>query len=679
MIRAMRTTAWTTVVAASLLLAACGGGGGGGFLAGGGTSGTGITQGTVTSFGSVVVNGTRYQTSDDNPDIATEFEGPEIAGNPFDAEADLAVGMLVQVEWERPVGADDRQATRITHLPELIGPVTGAFTIRSGPGIATLEVAGRTVVVDAGTVVDDPLFRAGMNSNLTEIMSLADLAVDTDIVQVSGLLEATTAGDGGSQIRAARVARVGVADADPLETVTGRVSNPQEGSFQIVDPFGTTLITVNFVESAVADASLLDPSGSGALLMDEAAVRVRGQFNSGPATLQANTPGAEIRRPLEDLQPVNVDPGDPDAQVEAEIRGVITQPAGSGDTFAVTGQTVRFDASDLPPGTMAPQALVPGVRVEVKGLLIVDDGSVILDAEEIRFEREAEVELEDRVAGDLSGPDEEGNRSFDTRVGLTVVIQPDTVLKDDTDQATPNGSLDLATFVNDDFVEVRGFFDDDGQLIARILEREDEDSEEGCKLEARVASFEQVINGDGLYRFQLQTGAVVPGLAVLVPGAATQVVGDGAVGEFESDDVGGCSVPTGSDPTIEAGFTANDVEGSDDGGGILPGGANAPGTQVEDLPGTVATVDNDPPRFILETGQAVKVLPQTTIDDSLIKQAAPGAGVDDDLPFSEVVPSLVPSLKDLLPVGLLMEISGTILPDGTIEATKLEFDDGDDD
>jgi len=110
-----------------LITPACGGGsaslaGGGtsGTGISGGTSGTGISGGSINSFGSVVVNGTTYLTSTDDDDIDTAFVGP---GAGF-AEADLAPGMLVQVDWQNADDSAVREALQITYLPELSGPLT---------------------------------------------------------------------------------------------------------------------------------------------------------------------------------------------------------------------------------------------------------------------------------------------------------------------------------------------------------------------------------------------------------------------------------------------------------------------------------------------------------------------------------------------------------------------------
>ena len=77
------------LVAVSVFLAfmipGCGGSGGGGGidgLAGGGIGGTGITSGTVTGFGSVFVNGIKFETA------GTSFD---VDDDPTAVEGDLGI------------------------------------------------------------------------------------------------------------------------------------------------------------------------------------------------------------------------------------------------------------------------------------------------------------------------------------------------------------------------------------------------------------------------------------------------------------------------------------------------------------------------------------------------------------------------------------------------------------
>jgi len=536
-----------------LFTPACGGGGGSASLAVGGTSGSGavggtsgsgVTGGAVNSFGSVIVNGTTYLTSSDDDDLETEFVGP---GAEF-AEADLAPGMLVQVNWQRDDEDDPRQALRITYLPDLRGPVTAAWSPPAEGQPARLGVAGRTVELPSASVLDDPFGRA--TAGVATVVSAEELSVGTDRIEVSGFLIERDAATGASVIRASRIARVGRQDAaDPAEIVTGLVHASSAGSFDIVDASGDVL-SVTFDAAAVTDDSLFDAAGSNRL-SEGAAVRVTGQLDGASVS-----DVSEIRRPLDNLQPIS------DAEVvDGEIDGLITAEPDSDNVFRVAGQLVAFDSdTEFDGGTAADLRIDRQVRVEGE-LRDGSDGVRILQAEEINFEREAEVELADTVATAPSGPQPGGTWTFETRIGITVLVRPQTVLKDDSDMS-PNGRLNLNDLQVDDFVEVDGFFDDAGRLVAVTLERDDEVG--GCELEARVAGSEAPGNSR---RYTIDGR---PGLVIADVGddPTAEKIPPGGQGEFEADDAGDCSIrPDGTDidgQAVDAGFLAGEVEGGDD-------------------------------------------------------------------------------------------------------------------
>ncbi|MDZ7668067.1 MAG: DUF5666 domain-containing protein [Gammaproteobacteria bacterium] len=537
-----------------LLTPACGGGGGSASVAVGGTSGSGVTGGTsgsgvtggaVNSFGSVVVNGTSYLTSSDDDDIDTEFVGP---GADF-AETDLAPGMLVQVNWQRDDEDDPRQALRITYLPDLRGPVTAAWSPPADGQPARLGVAGRTVELPSASVLDDPFGRA--TAGVATVVSAEELSIGTDRIEVSGFLIERDAATGASVIRASRIARVGQQDAaNPPEIISGVVHASSAGNFDIVDASGDVL-TVTFDAAAVADDSLFDAAGSNRL-SEGATVRVTGQLDGADVSNVS-----EIRRPLDDLQPIS-----DDEAVEGEIDGLITAEPDSDNVFRVAGQLVGFDSdTEFSDGTAADLRIDQRVKVEGE-LRDGSDGVRILQAEEIDFEQEAEVELADTVATALSGTQTDGTSTFDTRIGVTVLVRPQTVLKDDSD-TSPNGRLNLNDLQVGDFVEVDGYFDGAGRLVAVTLERDDED--DGCKLEARVADSE----APGASRRYTIDGR--PGLVIADVGddPTIEKILPGALGEFEAGDLGDCSIrPDGTDidgQSVDAGFLAGEVDGDDDG------------------------------------------------------------------------------------------------------------------
>jgi len=544
-----RVTCLRSLFLAMLLLPlhGCGGGGSGVSLAVGGTSGSGvvggtsgsgITSGTVNGFGSVVIGGTSYLTSADDPDIDTTFVGPA-AGF---AEADLAPGMLVQVLWTRD-DDEPRQAGRISYLPELVGPVTGQLVVNSGPD--TLVVANRSVEVTDTSVFDDAYARA--TAGVTALASAAELSAGDDRVEISGFVLERDAASGASVIRAARIARIGVTGAaDPEETVSGIVAASSAGSFVIADAGGGS-ITVTFDTAVVADDDLLDGSGR---LTEGARVRVTGQLSGDQLA------AAEIRRPLDDLQPVG------DDEAEGEIQGPVTGAPGADNTFRVAGQPVRFDGdTEFAGGTAAD--LEEGRQVKAEGTLEPpSNGERVLLATEIRIEPDAEVSLTDTVATTVSQPLPGGDRTFETRIGLTVVIQPGTLLKDDSDDSG-DGRLAANALEVGDLVELDGYFDAAGALVAVTLERDDD--ADSCELEARVKGSD-IVGANRHYSIDGRAGLVVADAS----GDTSEQIPPGGFGEFEADGDGNgdCAVvPSGTDidgNAVDAGFLAGEVESEDD-------------------------------------------------------------------------------------------------------------------
>jgi hypothetical protein len=161
----------TAAATASLALAAgCGGGGGGSSpppSGGGGTNpptqgidGVGIAVGPITGFGSVIVNGVRFDTTgaqvriDDNPGV----------------ESDLQVGQVVVLKGRYNSDGTTGTAETIDYNDAVEGPVT---TVDLAAG--TLGVMGQVVRVTASTVFDNRFANP----------SLAGIAVGS-IVEVSG-------------------------------------------------------------------------------------------------------------------------------------------------------------------------------------------------------------------------------------------------------------------------------------------------------------------------------------------------------------------------------------------------------------------------------------------------------------------------------------------------------------
>lgn len=156
------------------VVAACGGGGdsGSGTTGSSGTASgsvdrvTAYAAGPISGFGSIIVNGVRY---DDSGAEVTDDEG-RARGRDM-----LRLGMMVEVDGTAvSSSASTGRALRVRFGSELVGPV-------SAVGASSLTVLGQTVNVTSTTVFDDTLTGG-----------LAAIAV-SDVLEVHALYDAATA------------------------------------------------------------------------------------------------------------------------------------------------------------------------------------------------------------------------------------------------------------------------------------------------------------------------------------------------------------------------------------------------------------------------------------------------------------------------------------------------------
>jgi hypothetical protein len=291
-----------SLVAALLLaLVACGGG-----VETGGTGPTGsaFVEGPITGFGSIIVQGIRFDVS------ATPIEDSDGGGVAPDA---LRLGMVVEVESSRPVddGSGSRSATakQVRLASGLLGPVQAVGL----PG-ARIQVLGQIVRITPATLLEN--LPGGIDS----------LQVD-DVVEVNGFLNPD-----------------GVV-ADYVATRVQRRSNVPSafrvsGVAHDVDTTARTL-------RVGADGFDLSAIGLPAGLVDGVSV-VRMALDTTATNGRWPVRAAVIERRSE-----------PDRE-DAEIEGLITSFT-SATQFAVNGLAV--DAG----GASPPSGLAVGTRVEVKG------------------------------------------------------------------------------------------------------------------------------------------------------------------------------------------------------------------------------------------------------------------------------------------------------------------------
>jgi hypothetical protein len=290
--------------ALATLMVACGGG-----VGVGGTGGDAVVHGTISGFGSVIVNGIRFD------DSTARIETDD--GVALERSA-LGLGMVAEVESGPITGsATDRSATasRIRIASELIGPVQSVDA-----GGDRFVAIGQTVRVTATTVYGDTLGGG-----------LAALRAG-EPVEVYGNLDIAA-----GQIVATRIDRL--ASLPSRLRVRGSVAALDTASHRF------RIGTANFVYA---------PDDAPASLADGSLVRL---------DLEATPDGAgrwvvrrfdDGRRRLPDVD-------------EAEIEGAITSFTSTRE-FSVNGQPVIADASTQFPDGEAGIRL--GAIVEVQGAVV---------------------------------------------------------------------------------------------------------------------------------------------------------------------------------------------------------------------------------------------------------------------------------------------------------------------
>lgn len=369
---------WRALLAALTTVAlAAGCGGGGGSTAGIGTGGTGAyAAGAITGFGSVIINGVRYDDSDAS--ILDDDGGVR-------SRDDLQLGMIAEVvsgPVEDAIGGPRASASSVRYRSELKGPVSAVDAVAG-----TAVVFGQAVRVTATTV-----YEAGLTGGLSA-------------VSVGQVLEVYATFD---------VATQGYV-ATRIEREDGSTSHYKlRGVVADLDTGARTfrIGTQAFSYAALAAGDV--PSG----LADGLYLRVRTQTTPVGGRWVVTRLEDGTRRP---------DDGD-----EAEIEGRISAYTSS-TSFSVEGLPVDARNATFEDGTAG---LALGARVEVEG--VVTNG--VLVARKVEIERDDDEEEDGErieLKGALSSLDTAG-RTFVLR-GVTVRYDDGVVYEDGSAANLANG------------------------------------------------------------------------------------------------------------------------------------------------------------------------------------------------------------------------------------------------
>ena len=171
----LKITSVSLAIAAVIGLTACGGGGGGSdsTASSPATSGSTITSGVITGFGSVFVDGVEFETDESSFSLDDGDDGME-------NEDGLAVGMVVTVTGTVNADGKTGSAEHIEFDDELEGIVNANNVVADGTG--TMTVMGQSVFIKTTTIFE---------SDVADIDSIDKVAAG-NVVEVSGF----SSGDG---------------------------------------------------------------------------------------------------------------------------------------------------------------------------------------------------------------------------------------------------------------------------------------------------------------------------------------------------------------------------------------------------------------------------------------------------------------------------------------------------
>jgi Domain of unknown function (DUF5666) len=386
---------WLCLVIVALM-PGCGGVGGGGTGSFGDAGG--FTSGPITGFGSVIVNGVRYD------DGAAQVQDGDGASRSKD---DLRLGMTVEIDSGAITPATttanaSAKANSIRYDSELLGTVSSVSA-----GVSSFNLLGQVVMTDAATVFDPVVgslsaLRVGALLEVFAVFDSANLRYRATRVSAApggatphlrGLVAQL---DGAAQTLKIANATYSYAGAAGIPTdlaagqfvrlrlALGTLSN---GRYSVLG-FGTALRPLPDVNEArvkgliSAFSTVSNFSVNGRPVNASAAA-----FPNGSAALRVGAKvdvEGSLRSGVLVATKVSFEDESQGSNQTYELHGPITAVDAAAKTFVVRGFTIGTSRSDLRYQNGTAANLVVGRSVEVKGKLAADGQRI--DAFDINFE-----------------------------------------------------------------------------------------------------------------------------------------------------------------------------------------------------------------------------------------------------------------------------------------------------
>jgi len=306
-----------------------------------------LTTGVITGFGSVYVNGCKYETD------SASIDADDVAGNGAVGQANLDVGMVVTVSGSTETDANGNcvgTAERIIYDNDVEGPVAAGSltqTTDSTTGAVTevsVTILGQTVIMNLDTV----------------FKSESDAAYDLSMVAAGDVLEVSGLMDENGNLVATRVELQDekMSSGDKEYEIKGMVANLDTAAMS----FEINGLPIDY--DSTTDYDDMNPGD----LAEGLYVEVKGMLDANGERLQATKIEAED------------DGMEKGEEYHSELEGVISNYDPDSMSFTLQGMMVDASSPDL---MLKPMGLVlgDGLRVEVEGELVVaDDGSATLKA-----------------------------------------------------------------------------------------------------------------------------------------------------------------------------------------------------------------------------------------------------------------------------------------------------------
>lgn len=415
----------TAAAAMASTLVACGGGGGG-QTAQPGTGGTGsYASGPITGFGSVIINGIRYEYDDDITVRNDDDDGLQ--------ETALKLGATIEVEGSTvtPAATAGGLARATATSFRVVNEFKGPFSYTSGD---TFRMLGQDMLVNMATVYEGASDLADAQSKVNTTCRFAEVYAYYNTHTQNYTVTRFECDDSASEYR-----------------LYGLVSNLNVNTSSSTFTFNINGLTIS------GSSDML----TGLTLTDGETVRVR--MSAGNYDI-INETGTATRITVRNRRAPDTD--------KAEVKGLIdsrTESAGV-VTFNVNGLPVRVSSSTELEDRLTLESLVNGARVEVEGRIV--DG--VLQAREVELEDSVELEARaerQEFVGLISSPlrNLDGNGGVFTLTTSSGRVFQVTYEDTDLDDILPN------QIANGFRVEVKGRLSSDGEsLTATEIDAEDD-------------------------------------------------------------------------------------------------------------------------------------------------------------------------------------------------------------